>query len=269
MERIDDLEGKGRHYEHPVTGHKMPSVTNVLSVLAKPALVPWAAKIERELVLETARTVFAGLNGQTIDADGFRARLESALPRKKAHALTLESAGDIGTEAHAVVEWRVLREMGIATGEEPNASEPALWSVAAWEDFRKEFSFRPTHAEVRLYSEELDAAGATDGICCELETHMLAPTKRKISALWDLKTSKAIWPEMEIQVATYRHMAIERGYLDDKSWGLIVRLPKTLADSKFEYRLIPPPRCKELVDVFRAARRIWTWLNADKETKRP
>ena len=30
-----EVPGKGRHYLHPVDGHRMPSVTNVLGVLAE------------------------------------------------------------------------------------------------------------------------------------------------------------------------------------------------------------------------------------------
>ena len=253
----------GRQYIHPNTGRKMPSVTNVLGVLSKPALIPWAANKERELCVETADTVYGSLNGEAVSADEFRSRLDLALPKTKAHKRVSQDAIHIGNEAHGYIEWRILGELGLPRGEEPETSEPARWAVAAFEDWRQEVQLKATHAEERLYSEELDAAGSTDAICCELDTHLLTP--RRVAAIVDWKSSKALYPEHDIQVATYRHMAIERGLLDDKAWGLILRLPKTLKD-KLEARPIPPSRCQELVDVFRAARRIWQWRFADKET---
>lgn len=262
MKRRDDVAGKGRMYEHPETGHQMPSVTNVLGVIAKEALIPWAAKLERELVVTTAERVFSTLNGNPVLPEDFRKRLEFALPQKKAHKLALEDAADIGTEAHALIEWRIKGELGLERGEQPELSEPARWAVAGFEDWRKEVKLKASHAELRLWSKELDAAGSTDAICCELDVFMLAPEPRRIVAVADWKSSKAIWPEMEIQVAAYRHMAIERGLIDEKAWGLVLRLPKTLKDPKFEARLLQPSLCREHVEVFKAARRIWKWKHA-------
>ena len=38
----------GRYYTHPQTGEQLVSITNVLSSIAKPALVPAAVKITAE-----------------------------------------------------------------------------------------------------------------------------------------------------------------------------------------------------------------------------
>src|SRR5690554_103495 len=43
-----NVRGRGRHYRHPVTGEEVPSVTNVIGVLDKPALPRWAAKVVAE-----------------------------------------------------------------------------------------------------------------------------------------------------------------------------------------------------------------------------
>src|SRR6266508_6414043 len=39
-----NVPGRGRHYEHPITKELFPSVTNVIGILDKPALVGWAAR---------------------------------------------------------------------------------------------------------------------------------------------------------------------------------------------------------------------------------
>ena len=43
-----NVKGKGRHYQHPKTGELVPSVTNIIGVLNKPALPRWAAKVVAE-----------------------------------------------------------------------------------------------------------------------------------------------------------------------------------------------------------------------------
>lgn len=268
MERVDNYKGAGRHYEHPETGHKMPSVTNVISVIAKDALIPWAAKVERELCVETANRVYGSLNGDHVSAKEFRERLALALPQNKAHRTVSQGAIDIGNEAHRLIEWRLLGELGLPRGEEPETSEPALWAVAAFEDWRRETRMKPTHSEHRLWSDELDAAGSTDAICCELDVYVIAPKKRRVAAIADWKSSRALWPENDLQVAAYWYMAIERGLIDKTAWALILRLPKTIKDPGFEARLIPPSGLKQLVEAFKAARRLWAWKNgADKETR--
>lgn len=261
MERVE-IAGRGRHYEHPTTGHKMPSVTNILSVINRPALIPWAAKVERELCINTAQRVYASLNGDHVSADDFNRRLDFALPKQKAHKLQLTAAGDIGTEAHALIEWRLRGELGLERGPEPQTSEPALWAVAAFEDWRREVKLKPEHAELRLWSEELDAAGSTDLMACEIQMHVLGPDKRCIKAVTDFKTGKKLYDEAQVQVAAYWYMGIERGYWDDKTWGLLLRLPKTLDDPKFEALTLQPSQLRPLVEVFKAARKIWAWQNA-------
>ena len=42
-----NVKGKGRHYQHP-NGDMVPSVTNVIGILDKPALPRWAAKMVAE-----------------------------------------------------------------------------------------------------------------------------------------------------------------------------------------------------------------------------
>jgi len=269
MKRREDASGS-RFYAHPETGVELASVTTVLNVLPKPALVPWAAKVERELCVSTARTVYESL-GEYVSLSEFNERLDLAIPHKKAHRTIAKDAADIGTESHALIEWRIRGQLGLDRGEEPVVSEEARLSVAGFEDWKQETKFTPASTEHRLYSDELQAAGTADTICCSMEVcaahplgcgaedvHILAPKKWKIAALGDWKRSKAIYPEHRVQVAVYRHMAIERGLLDENSWAVILRLPR-LPKDKFEAVMLPPSECKPLVEIFKAARVIWAW----------
>ena len=266
MDRVDDLEGKGRHYFHPVTEHAMPSVTNVNAILPKPWLLKWAVTEERKLVLEAASAVYASLNGEKVSPIEFRKRMAMAVPTKRAHETIRDDAAELGTAAHAFIEWRILGDLGLPRGPEPKLPKSAELGVIAWEKWAKSVNFQPAYSEKRLYSDELDSAGTTDAIIGAMDVFMLAMTPRRIKVLADWKLTKRIDRSAEVQVAVLRHMAIERGLLDEKAWGLVLRLPKTTRETEAEERYIQPSRCRELVEVFRAARLIWKWANVDKET---
>lgn len=253
-----EVPGKGRHYIHPLDGHRMPSVTNVLGVLPKPWLAAWAAKEERALVVRTAAAVYSSLNGEVLEAE-YAKRLGLELPHKKAHATIRDSAGDDGTQAHAMIEWLIQGMLGVpepGLGPGQGIQETVRCGVDAWVAWQKEVGFRPAHAEKRLYSDDLDTAGTTDVICAEVREFSVP-----IAVLADWKLTNAIRPEAEIQVAVLRHMAIERGLLDADSWGLVMRLPK-VPDEAVETRYLDPCRCEYLVEVFRSARKIWDWANS-------
>ena len=91
-----EVPGKGRHYIHPLDAHRMPSVTNVLGVLPKPWLAPWAAKEERALVVRTAACSVSRFSRRRVKAwDGEFAvsSVLRSLPHKKAHASIRDSYG--------------------------------------------------------------------------------------------------------------------------------------------------------------------------------
>ena len=57
---------RGRYYTHPVTGQQLVSVTNVLGQsMAKPALVPWAAKMTAEAAWDALPRMVAALRRPT------------------------------------------------------------------------------------------------------------------------------------------------------------------------------------------------------------
>ena len=66
----------------------------------------WAAKVERELCVTTAHNVYESLS-EYVDLGEFKERLDEAIPHKKAHTTIAKDAADIGTESHALIEWRI------------------------------------------------------------------------------------------------------------------------------------------------------------------
>ena len=133
--RVSRNDGYGRSTRfYEIDGKRYPSVTAILDSVAKPALIPWAAKQEREMI-------YSAIRGLIHDADvkrgNFMMSLAAAVGREKAHSKELAKAGTIGSEAHSRIEWHLRRELKQEVGPEPQISEKALWAFMAWQDWAK------------------------------------------------------------------------------------------------------------------------------------
>src|SRR5690348_12313582 len=97
---------RGRWYELP-DGSRLPSVTSILRVVAKPALVTWAARVERALVVEAAANLHEDLppGGVKMSRPAYIASLLRRVGSQQAHQRALAKAGDIGSQVHARIEW--------------------------------------------------------------------------------------------------------------------------------------------------------------------
>lgn len=259
--RIDSK--KGRFYE--VTGQKWPSVTTVLSVLGKDALIGWAAKQEREFVFEAARQVYQGLlddanrnpNGRDMPVlDEFDMALAHELNVVKAHTKILKEASAIGTNVHANIEQDFKIELGIPVSDPVTLTTPeAERAYGHYEDWRDSVQLTPLHTELATWSSVWGYAGTID-----LIAELTVGGERKVAVI-DFKTGKRIYREAFLQNAAYRLAAKERGISNDL--GLIVRLPKEPTDPAFEVGVVPP--LEDLAGVFLALIPVWRWINAEKE----
>jgi hypothetical protein len=256
--RIDTK--RGRFYE--VTGQKWPSVTTILSVLGKDALIGWAAKQEREFVFEAARQVYTELvDGQERDTpmpvlDEFDLKLADRLNVVKAHTKLLKEASAIGTNVHARIEFELNVEMGLEPEGEPKlASDSAIRAYGHYQDWRDTVELKPLHSELAVWSTVFGYAGTID-----LIAEVTIEGERKVAVI-DFKTGKRIYREALLQNAAYRLAAKERGIPNDL--GLIVRLPKEPTDPAFEVGVVPP--LEDLAGVFLALIPVHRWLNAEKE----
>src|SRR5262245_55588082 len=90
--RISKTDAKtGRFYTilDPTTGEtaRYPSVTTILGVINKPALVPWAAREERTATAEAAADLYAELRtSPPLPRSMYLLALEQRLGTTKAHA---------------------------------------------------------------------------------------------------------------------------------------------------------------------------------------
>ena len=90
----ENVRGKGRHYNSP-DGTLVPSVTNVIGIMDKPALPRWAAKMVAERAMTMKHALANMSDNEVVDV------LKGA-PWSKS-----QRAADRGTDIHAYLEARL------------------------------------------------------------------------------------------------------------------------------------------------------------------
>lgn len=257
-----------------------PSVTNILGVIGKPALIAWSAKVERELCMEASASLYEDVaETPRMARSAWLTTLQLRMGQEKAHKKELEKAGEIGSQAHAMMEWTLLKKMGREPGPCPAMSDKSTWAFMAWEDFAKMVNLKPLLIEQVIYSEMWGFAGTMDlyatvdleGLVKWFEKNKppvpailidLLKTKKEATALLDWKTGKAIYSEAELQNAAYRQALREMKH-GDPELGLIVRLPKVETDPNFEVKVCPDE--SKTFEMFLHAMRLWTWAQGKEE----
>ena len=230
---------------YTIEGQRLPSVTTVLDIIAKPALGPWYAKEERRY-FETAMLEVLSRPGAR-DPEFVLAAVAEAVTGVKAADREKQKAAAIGTAVHAGIEWELRRQLGEATGPALHLPEAAAWAVESWKDWARSVNLEPLAIERTVYCLACGYAGTLD---------LYARVKGVLTVL-DWKSGRAIYPEAFLQNLAYRHAAAGTGLAS--SQGLIVRLPKQLDDPAWE--VMPVPATLTLED-FLAALRLWRWQRA-------
>ena len=231
-------------------GTRLPSVTTVLSSIGKPALVTWAANLERELVMEAAADLNEDMKALTaMSRPSYLSTLGRRLGDIKAHHRESEKACDIGSAAHAAVEHTLKTALGLTVSPAPRLGPEAACAYAAFQAWAKEHDVRPIRVEDRVWSRRYGYAGTTD-LLAEVDG---------VLTLVDFKTSKAIYAESTLQVAAYVKALEEMGH-ERAARGMIVRIPKT-ADSTFE--VLEVPDLDAAFGVFLHVVELFTWWHAE------
>jgi hypothetical protein len=269
---------KGRHYQIPETKAVVPSVTNILGAINKPALVNWAANTERALVTEAAANLHEDMptNGKKMSRVGYLTTLKDRIGKTKAHQKELTKAAEIGTQAHKLIEWHLRRQLLQKVGDEPQVSEKALWAFMAWEDWRNAVNLAPLAIEQTIWSSKHEYAGTMD-LYAEFDlTRDLVDTQpeefrdeltryvgSRMRGVHDWKSSKRIYAEAGLQISSYREAMIDMGHAEHDAFGVIVRLPKMDTDPDFEVRIYPPSVCSRLFQIFLHVKSVWQWMKEE------
>jgi hypothetical protein len=247
--KLTRVDGKtGRFYTLP-DGRVVPSVTTIISASAKPALINWAAKEERLLCLDVAADMYEDvLKGVApMSRSTYISSMDSRIGKQRAYKRTMDKAAEIGSQAHAMIEYLLRKQMGQDYGVEPKLADKAMWAVMAWEDWAKSVKLEPIAVEQMIWSDNYGYAGTMD---------LLAKVNGKLAVL-DWKTGKAIYPaEHFLQNAAYRKAVEEMGHGIAET-GYIVRLPKTETDPDFEVREVGS--IDDVFPVFLSLMSVWSW----------
>ena len=188
---------------------KVPSVTQVLDILAKPALIGWAARIERQALLEAViAKLQAGVYVYREDIPGLIAEVDAEVPPQ--HAQVKVRTGDQGTDIHDLI-------MRVCRGEDvrQHLHHPA---VAVWWAWALDVGLVPIWAEGRVYNHSLRYAGTMDLLCL---------VRRRLTLL-DWKTG-GVYAPAHLQSVGYMAALMDMGVLKphpDGVDGLIVRVPR-------------------------------------------
>lgn len=196
----------GRYYEFIKDGteYNLISVTTVLNILQKEALLPWAVKLCAEYLMKHVEELSGEITEKRAD--------EILKESKRQHKKVSKEAMDIGTRTHAACEaW--------LKGQLVNLDDDTSSLFYAFRDWWVEHKCVLMKSEHTVYDTELGYAGTCD-IVCYMDGKVY---------VMDIKTSNDFWvPDMPAQLAAYAHCV-------DGCEGIgIIRLDKS--DNKAYWR---------------------------------
>ena len=226
----ENVKGKGRHYRHP-NGELVPSITNIIGVLNKPALPRWAAKSVAEQAAAMKTSLPNLEDAEIVDM------LKGAPWRSSTRA------ADRGTTIHAYLETRL---QGLTPKE--ISGDAARYRKAA-DAFLEEWQPKPVAIEQTVFGDGY--AGTGD---------LWAVLANGATAIIDYKTSKAIYAEAALQLAalSYADLLPDGTTLTDpvdEAW--VIRIgedgyeAKRVANLEYNYA------------AFRACLQAWHWMNGE------
>jgi len=200
-------DGTGRAYKHPfrlIDGKPLtsPSVTTILSLVDKPALMQWAADRTLDWAVDNVSLLFVKERESAIRSGRYRwtdVRNERA---------------EVGTGIHETVE-------AIHTGSWnfPVLDAEQMRIMRQWDKLNERYEITPHRSEFTVWylgdATRGDYAGTADGLW--------DITDRETGQTWynvviDLKTSKNIWPEHWLQLAALFWSNVIMNKLEDGTW---------------------------------------------------
>lgn len=187
---------EARHL-YTVDDKAVDGVTTVLSIINKPALLPWAAKMASE---EVARCLKPGVGLDELEI------IELCDRAKKAYRAKAERAATIGSAVHAWIEDWINKK------NPPMPTNPEMRNgVDAFLRWVSSHNVQFLNAEEKIFSRKNYYAGTFDfEALIDGELY-----------LGDIKTSSGIYDEMFFQTAAYQAARMEE-FHDKKYVGNII-----------------------------------------------
>lgn len=201
MKKFEFNEKTHRYY---LGGKSMTGCTTVLGMIAKPALIGWAARMASEYVVENLK-----------DLNDLEEVCEQA---KKAHLMERDKAAEVGTDVHAIIEDLIKSAMQINAGVISADMKSECKQAQHFIDWTLNHKIKFLESEKQVYSEKLWTAGTYD-FKCEIDGKIY---------LGDIKTSSGIYDRTPLaQCAGYQFMELEQEPDNKIDGRLIINLKKT------------------------------------------
>jgi len=157
-----DTDASGSRYYVLNTGERFISVTTVLSYIAKPFLVPWAAKLAAEAALDNAERVYTAADMPSCNTKGDNAcgmcRTCVAAWLADRHNAVRDDAGTRGTKLHEATELLEKHGPGGTVDED---ARPYFDAYTEWADRAKP---EVLAAEMTVVSRKWGMAGTLDNL---------------------------------------------------------------------------------------------------------
>lgn len=170
----EQVRGKGRMYRHPILDELVPSVTNVIGMLDKPALPRWAA-------IEVAKAAFKMRHALPEMDEAQAVDMLKGTPWSKA-----TRAADRGTDIH---EWLEAALLGRALPSLADEAEKFRPAAQGWLDWYEGAGGVTLATEQTFLHDQY--AGTADLVC----------DVRGERWLVDFKTSKGLYESVALQLA--------------------------------------------------------------------
>lgn len=223
---IQPKEDGIRYYEKD--GEKFPSVTSVLGLLGKKALVPWAAKCVAEYT--AAR----------LDHDSIYSKhdiVKHLTECRNAWVWESDKATGIGTNVHDMAEKVINPSVECTTTVKCREEENCMCAFYEW---LNEHDVKVIETETAIYG---------NGFAGRIDMVVLL---NGVVTLVDIKTSKSIYPEYRMQVAAYATAwNIDKPEQDQIKQVGVLRLCKLTGE--YEYKTFTRTMLKDYVDFLTLA----------------
>ena len=220
----------GRYYEFDNDPRQYVSVTTFLGIIGKPFLMPWAAKMERELIRKLAEQ---GKSLQDI--------LEYLEPKQPyGYQLYTEGTSELGSKIHKAIDY-TLKDLKL-----PRLTKQERMVYDKWLEWWRSQCFELLGAEQVVYHEGLGYAGTMDAL-------VITESGKGSRRILDWKTGKNHYTEHELQNLAYQWTFEE----PPAGGGQLVYLPK----DKDIWTVEVPVATSELMRPVLDALGLWRWAN--------
>lgn len=233
---------------------RLPGVTSILSMLPKPFLMYWSAKLTAELAVDSLPFV---QHMAERDRQGAIDYLKGASRRYT------KIRADVGSKAHDLFE-RMIR------GEEVGKVHPDLEPYRVmFADFLATVNPELVRAEDVAWSDRHGYAGSFDAILRVWLSDDRRPTPDRsgtpVLLMVDWKTSADTYPEVALQMAAYAHADRIIGPDGSSEPMPDVDGAAVLHITPEQWGLKPVRIDRDVFDVFLVLRRVFAW---DRETSK-